>query len=298
MYEDFRIEDNPAYHDDLHDKPLFQRLWAGQRQGKSSEELRRQGKHLALYLGCNSFVDAEIGRVIDRINDVVPNALIIFTSDHGDMLGAHCLGGKNATAYWETASIPLIIRGGEKGKVVEDPSSHIDLVPTIMDYMGFPIPKVFEGKSIIPQIYDTKRKINETVFLEFTRYEVDHDSFGGLQMMRAAVNSRYKLAINLLDIDEFYDLKNDPYEITNQINNEDYSTSRNKLHDELLENMNRTRDLYRGYQWACRPWRIDKKPDWNNDCYTRQRENEEYEPRQLDYDTGLPMKEAMRRKNL
>ena len=57
-----------------------------------------------------------------------------------------------------------------------------------------------------------------------------------------------------------------------------------------------TRDLYRGYQWSMRPWRTDFIPDWENEGYTRQRENEEYEPRQLDYDTGLPMEEAVRKK--
>jgi uncharacterized sulfatase len=295
MYKDFKIDDNPGYHDDLHDKPLMQKLWAGSRLGKSSGELR-QSKNLALYLGCNSFIDAEIGRVMDKADEIAPDALIIFTSDHGDMLGAHCLNSKNATAYWETASIPLIIRGGEKGKIVDYPSSHIDIAPTIMDYMGLSIPKVLEGKSMLRQINDVKKRINETVFLEFTRYETDHDGFGGLQMMRAAVSSHYKLVVNLLDTDEFYDMESDPYEVINQINNEEYSHARNKLHDELIENMNRTRDLYRGYQWACRPWRKDKKPEWDNDMMTRQRENEEYEKRQIDYDTGLPMKEAWRRK--
>ena len=298
MYEDFKLEDNPAYHDDLSNKPLFQKLWAGEHLGKSSEELRRRGKNFPLYLGCNSFVDSEIGRVIDRVNTIAPDALIIFTTDHGDMLGAHCLDGKNATAYRETANVPLIIRGGEKGKIVYDPSSHIDIAPTIMEYMGLPVPKLMEGKSILPQIYNTKEKINETVFLEFTRYEVDHDGFGGLQIMRAAVNNRYKLVINLLDTDEFYDMEKDPYEVTNQINNENYSLERDRLHDEILGQMNRTRDLFRGYQWACRSWRKDKKPDWNNDRFTRQRENEEYEKRQLDYDTGLPIKEAVRSKKL
>ena len=64
----------------------------------------------------------------------------------------------------------------------------------------------------------------------------------------------------------------------------------------LIQHMNDTRDLYRGYQWRMRPWRKDFVPNWENEGYTRQRENEEYEPRQLDYDTGLPMKEAVRKK--
>ena len=52
------------------------------------------------------------------------------------------------------------------------------------------------------------------------------------------------------------------------------------------------------YKGAVRPGRKDKAPAWENDAFTRQRENEEYEPRQLDYDTGLPMVQAVRSKKL
>jgi hypothetical protein len=84
--------------------------------------------------------------------------------------------------------------------------------------------------------------------------------------------------------------------MNNLIGDESRKAERNALHDRLLDHMNRTRDPYRGYQWECRPWRSDKTPRWANDGFTRQRENEEYEPRQLDYDTGLPMAQAVRKK--
>ena len=114
--------------------------------------------------------------------------------------------------------------------------------------------------------------------------------------MRAAISERYKLVLNLLDTDEFYDMEKDPYEVHNLIEDSVCVKERDAMHDALLEHMNATRDLYRGYQWSARPWRKDKKPTWQNDGYTRQRENEEYEPRQLDYDTGLPMVKAVRKK--
>lgn len=298
MYEGFRFGDNPSFQDDLTKKPLMQRLWAGEAMNQSSEEINRPSQKLALFLGCNTFVDYEIGRVLDKIEETVPDAMVIFTSDHGDMLGAHRLQMKNATAYKEVANILLIIKGGEKGKTVEAPASHIDLAPTILDYMGVAIPRCLEGKSMMPQIRDVSVPINDQVFVEFTRYEVDHDGFGGLQIMRAAVSDRYKLVINLLDSDEFYDMKENPHEVHNLIEDPAYAKERDRLHDQLLEHMNETRDLYRGYQWAARPWRGDKVPSWAGDGYTRQRENEEYEPRQLDYDTGFPMVEATRRKKL
>ncbi|MGV8982231.1 sulfatase-like hydrolase/transferase [Clostridium sp.] len=298
MYEGFKFDDNPNFSDDLSKKPVFQRLWAGDAILKEKEEINKPSKMLSLFLGCNTFVDNEIGRVLEKISEYIPDALVIFTSDHGDMLGAHRLQQKNSTAYKEVANIPLIIKGGQVGKTVTYPASHIDLVPTILDYMGKSIPSMLDGKSMLPQIYETKYKINDSVYTEFTRYEVDHDGFGGLQLMRAIIREDYKLVINLLDSDEFYDLEKDPFEVNNLIENHEYILIRNEMHDELLENMNKTRDLYRGYQWAVRTWRGDKKPTWDNSGYTRQRENEEYEPKQLDYDTGLPMVSAIRFKAL
>ena len=296
MYEGFQFDDNPNYQDDLSQKPLYQRLWAGDAIHKSKEEINKPSRQLALFLGCNTFVDYEIGRVLDKIREAAPEAMVIFTSDHGDMLGNHRVQMKNAAAYKEIANIPLIIKGGDVGKVVDYPATHLDLVPTIMDYMGIPVPRLLEGESMMPQIRDASVKINDVVYTEFTRYEVDHDGFGGLQMMRSANDGRYKLVVNLLDTDELYDMKEDPAEVHNLINDESYAEIRNHLHDCLLEHMNETRDLYRGYQWSCRLWRPEKFPRWENDGYTRQRENEEYEPRQLDYDNGLPMKEAVRKK--
>ncbi len=296
MYQGFTFPDNPNFADDLTKKPLMQQLWAGNAMNQSPEEINQSSQALSLFLGCNSFVDYEIGRVLDKLQEKVPNALVIFTSDHGDMLGAHRLQMKNASAYKEVANIPLIIKGGEVGKTLTEPATHIDIVPTIMDYMGVEIPKNLEGKSILPQIYDVSTKINEEVYTEFTRYEVDHDGFGGLQMMRAVTSEKYKLVVHLLDTDEFYDLEYDPYEVNNLINDKSFESQRNALHDKLLEHMNQTRDLYRGYQWAVRPWRLDKSPIWENDGYTRQYDNEADEPRQLDYDTGLTMVTATRKK--
>ena len=86
-------------------------------------------------------------------------------------------------------------------------ASHIDIAPTILDYFDIPIPKLMEGKSMLSQIENPEKEINDVIFTEFTRYEIDHDGFGGLQIMRAAISKRYKLVIHLLDSDEFYDME-------------------------------------------------------------------------------------------
>lgn len=296
MYNEYDLPIKPNFYDDLKDKPLYQRLWAGDNLNKKPEDIDTYFD-FRLMMGCNSFVDYEIGRVLKKIEEIIPDALIIFTSDHGDMLGSHKLISKNATVYDEAAKIPFIIKGGDKGSV-DFPTSHIDVCPTILNYFGLDIHGSLQGKSILPQITNKNHKIRDYAFIEFTRYEVDHDGFGGLQPMRGIVNENFKLSINLFDKDEFYDLTLDPYEIKNEIDNPKYDKIKNEMHDIILENMNATRDVYRGYQWATRSWRKDKVPTWINDGYTRQRINENTEKKQLDYDTGLPIKEYTRKKDI
>lgn len=300
MYDGFAFADDPKYHDDLSNKPMLQRLWAGEAIDMAPEDLHRSSDMLSLFLGCNSYADYEFGRVLELIDELVPDSLVMYTSDHGDMLGSHRLQTKNAAFYEDITNIPFIIRNGRDGArgVVEHPTSHIDFAPTVMEYFSLPVPKLFEGRSMLPTILDPSRKTNEHVFTEFTRYEVDHDGFGGLQMMRAVTDGRYKLSINLLDTDELYDTETDPSECVNLIESPEHEEIRDHLHDVLIRHMDETRDSFRGYQWLCRPWRKGVRPEWNNSACTRQRENEEYEPRQWDYDTGLPMKEAVRGKKL
>ncbi|MCL2665656.1 MAG: sulfatase, partial [Defluviitaleaceae bacterium] len=130
------------------------------------------------------------------------------------------------------------------------------------------------------------------------RYEVDHDTFGGFQPMRAVFDGRFKLSVNLMSSDELYDLKNDPGEMVNLIDNEIYFDLRDKLHDAVIGHMNNTRDPFRGYYWERRPWRLNApEATWAHTGMTRQRvEEERYEKRQLDYDTGLPITCSVRKK--
>ena len=85
--------------------------------------------------------------------------------------------------------------------------------------------------------------------------------------------------------------------MVNLIDSPQHTAIRDQMHDKILAWMNQTRDPFRGYYWERRPWRRDARPaTWSYTAMTRQRENEEYEPRQLDYSTGLPMTEATRKK--
>jgi len=167
----------------------------------------------------------------------------------------------------------------------------------VMSAIGLPLPQVLEGRDIIKTLADPTLCENDAIFLEYGRFEVDHDGMGAFQPLRCIYDGRYKLVINLLSSDELYDMETDPNELENLITSEAHVAMRNALHDQLLEWMNTTRDPFRGYYWERRPWRTDARPaHWKYTGMTRQRVHDEYEPRQLDYETGLEMVEAVRKK--
>ncbi|MGE4489061.1 MAG: sulfatase/phosphatase domain-containing protein, partial [Kiritimatiellales bacterium] len=227
----------------------------------------------------------------------------IYTSDHGDMLESHCITNKGAVMYDEITNIPFIVRWPgfvQPGSVVGTLVSHIDVVPTVLDAAGCSdVPKVLHGRSMVPMLGNFSEFGHNEIFMEFGRYEIDHDGFGGFQPIRCIRNDRYKLVINLLSSDELYDMQADPQEMINLIENPACSAERDRLHDRLMEWMNETRDPFRGYYWLRRPWRTDAPPaTWSFTGYTRQREPDTGDARQLDYDTGLPMKEATRCKDI
>lgn len=297
MYEDFDFPKGENVLDDLRDKPEHQRVWAQ----KSAAWDRGGPIRDPAFFGCNSYADELIGRVVRAVDAFAPDALVLYTSDHGEMLHAHGLMSKGPNGYDEITRIPLLIRGPglPVGAVEENPVSHINLTPTILEWMGCMLPPCLEGPSLLPALRHPGTRVNDCVYLEFGRYEVDHDGFGGFQPLRGVFDGRYKLIVNLLCSDELYDLATDPGEMRNRIEDPTLAAERDRLHDALLRHMNETRDPFRGYYWQRRPWRTDAAncATWDYTGMTRQRqEDPRLEDRQLDYDTGLPMEGATRKK--
>ena len=278
-YQDFYYDLGPKAHDSLADKPEHHRLWSQAMPSPVGEDGRY---HHPLYFACNDFVDDQIGRVINALTPQQrDNTWVIYTSDHGEMMGAHRLISKGAAMYDDITRIPLIMRPPQGVPMqIDAPVSHIDLLPTMMALAGIPKPDILPGDNILNA--DTSRG----VMVEFNRYEIEHDSFGGFIPVRCWVTDEYKLVLNLFTSDELYDRKNDPDELYNLINRPDFADVRCQMHDALLNYMDKIRDPFRTYQWSLRPWRPDALPRWMGAF--RPRPQDGYSPVVRDYDTGLP----------
>lgn len=286
QFQDFEYEIGPNAHDDLADKPAHHREWA------EAANCRRESGRFSSpkYFGCNSFVDAEIGRVIDAVDRLAPdNTYIIYTSDHGDMFGAHGLNSKGPCMYDEIACIPLIIRKPAKADagIVDDALvSHVDLLPTMLELAGMEVPPILDGRSLVPRLKGDKEADERKILVEFNRYEVCHD-YTGFQPIRCWMAGDFKLVINLLeDKDELYDMKKDPAEMKNLIEDPAHKEIRDRMHDELLDHIFEGRDPFRGPHWERRPWRTTRRFGWKG--MWRPRPEDGYAPPICDYRTAKP----------
>ena len=251
--EDKIIKRANYYQELAENKPRMQHV---QRSQQSPTE--RYLSPLDGLYGCNAFIDRQIGRVIDKVTERHgDNTMIIYTSDHGDMLGSHGLWYKGPQMYQECVNVPFIVRmpGGAKGAVSTSVVSHLDLIPTMLDLAGIDIPASLHGVSILPLLEDPNAKVRDFAMTNFHRFSINFDLFGSFYPIRCATGERYKLVINLLDTDEFYDLEQDPYEVTNLIDSPEHAQIRDRMHDWILEEMDRIRDPYRTFHWSKRSWR-------------------------------------------
>ena len=125
-------------------------------QDKLTDDLRRQS--LQAYYASISFMDAQVGRVVDSLDQLglADNTIIVFTSDHGYHTGEHGLWQK-MSLFEESARVPMLIVApgiAAKGGVAKSPVSHIDLFPTLTELCGLKAPSNVQGQSLVPMLKD------------------------------------------------------------------------------------------------------------------------------------------------
>ena len=179
----------------------------------------------ARYYGKVSFMDRAVGRILSALDrsGMADETIVVFTSEHGDMLGDHFLHAKRFL-YEPSARVPLLMRVpwlGRKRRDVGGNHSHVDLVPTLLDLLGQPVPEHLQGRSRVPVL-----KGEATV--EDNYVVVEHHGVGDIDLGSPDINlmnavpwrsivsaDRWKLNLTAGDQCGLYDLEADPGELVN-----------------------------------------------------------------------------------
>ncbi len=158
LYDVDAIQLSPTLKNDLVDKPEVLARMRNVWRDFDDDDWRAI---TAAYWASISFIDDQVGRVMALIDELglADDTIVVFTSDHGDMLGSHGLLTKGvATSYEEVHNIPLVLRvpgmhvSGKQAGRVEDQAlvSLVDLGPTLLDLCGLPALDRAQGRSFRP----------------------------------------------------------------------------------------------------------------------------------------------------
>ncbi|MCF7943567.1 MAG: sulfatase-like hydrolase/transferase [Spirochaetia bacterium] len=246
LYDPEAIPEYGSFRDDLADKPEIYRNMnhpIADSTGKliipSIYTWHQWQIMLAKAFAQTTMVDDAASKIISKLDDLGfrENTIVIWTSDHGDALASH--GGqfdKGSFMTEEIIRIPLAVRypgfvksGAETAALVNT----IDIAPTLLDCAGVEIPQSFDGKSFLPVLAGENQRIRDEMLLE-----TYGQGYRDAKCARTLITDRYKYTYNEDDIDELYDLLEDPYELHNLAEKTTVRNRKNSMKSSLQQLMN------------------------------------------------------------
>ncbi len=191
----------------------------------------------ARYFAMVKLVDEMVGMITDALKakGIYDDTVVVFTSEHGDMMGDHGMGHK-MSMYEESARVPVLIRAPNVSKektVIGGNFGHVDLVPTLLDLLGCEVPDDIDGKSVADVLEAGGNLRNNEVYVQWNGIgwvgvgDGEEDILVQTPIGTPVVNQMFqapwrtvvvndwKLNLCATDQCELYNLKDDPHEINN-----------------------------------------------------------------------------------
>jgi len=214
-------------------EPLLYRLKRQKCRDKYGKEAETIRELIARYWGLVTQVDMSVGAILKTLDDLglTDNTIVVYTSDHGDMMGAHNMVGKTVM-YEEAVRIPWLMRIPQMRRTahpINNSVSHIDMVPTVLELMGSEADENFPGQSLIPLLKGGK-VAEDHVFIEWNpsgknvTVKNDGASLASREELARLENEHtrtvvspdgWKLCLSDADKCQLFNLQKDPGETTN-----------------------------------------------------------------------------------
>jgi arylsulfatase A-like enzyme len=204
-----------------------------------SKDMQRTARN---YAGLCSLVDQALGRILWALeaSGQAENTIVVYTSDHGEMLGAHNLLFKQVM-YEEAIRVPHLLRvpfRKQRPMHVQRAVSHVDIVPTVLELLGRKDPGL-AGRSLVPLLGGAKRE-DDHVFLEWTKDL--KDSGEGPDGRTVISPDGYKLVLYDTDQCLLFDRNADPLEMNNLYGRKEHAAVQRQLRTKIEEWQKRTGD--------------------------------------------------------
>lgn len=242
--EDIEIPHN--FYDDFSHKPNIQK-----RQHRSANlcscyhDWEWTRRNLQRYHGYMAMIDDQISRLLDKVEElgIYEETLVIFTSDHGELAGAHNRIGKGELPYDELYRIPMVARWPghiTPGSCCEEFILLHDLAPTMLAAAEIQHSEELHGRNMLGLFTgnDEEAPIRDQILM-------GHNGTFQPLMIRILRDKKGKYVFNPFDQDEFYDLEKDPAEMTNQIDNrEQYGDRINEYRSRLLQELETVKEKW------------------------------------------------------
>ena len=186
----------------------------------------------ANYYGMISQIDHNVGRLLEALHTLGfgDNTLVVYTTDHGELLGNHGLYLKHPIPYEDLLRVGLVMQGPgvQAGQVVHEPVSTLDLAATFYTYAGLSIPAGLQGQSLRP-LLEGRRHSRDVAYSE---WHVHPSRCGVGLKLRTVRTKTHKCTFELESgAGELYDLVNDPEEMHNRFDDPDCMPIRRELTD-------------------------------------------------------------------
>ncbi|MDF2723563.1 MAG: arylsulfatase [Paenibacillus sp.] len=198
----------------------------GAQEGGKQQRVRLTGEALA---SCRAAYHAAINHVDDQIRRLLYNldverTVVMFTSDHGEMLGDHHLWWKGVP-YEGSARVPLLIRapsrfGIKRGSVIDAPVALEDIMPTVLEFAGADIPDTVEGRSLLPLLRQENVAWRRHVHIE---HSVGTMSDEALAHHTLTDGKEKYIWFAATGEEQFFDLVRDPHECRSLLDDEAYA---------------------------------------------------------------------------
>lgn len=217
-------------------EPLYYRRKREQCVKKYGSDEKDIRSLIARYWGLVTQVDRSVGAILRTLETLglAENTIVVYTSDHGDMMGSHHMVEKGVM-YEEATRIPLLIRVPQtkgKGRLIKNCVSQIDIVPTLLELLTAKSTNSLPGQSLVPLF--TGGKVDQRyVFIEWNPYSqkrLEH-----LYTRTVISPDGWKLCLSDVDKCQLFNLKEDPGETINLFDSGRYGDIISRLRSKIYE---------------------------------------------------------------